>query len=331
MKTPASVLPDLPTLTRTLTRAMDGNGAAGRVKVLKRKLPRFMSTFPNEIVTCLLPDGKRKRVFVKYQGGLGHNSFGHRGDVSYEVEVYRRLLRALPDFRPRYLGAHSGGKSGDAWLLLEYVYDAARVSDLKFHRSTRQPRALTMSARWLGEFHRAHEARVRDPGLAFLKRYRADYYRGWAARTLEYAAPLEGRFPWLAALRGCGDAWFRPLLDATPTVIHGEFYAKTVLVRKGRLFMVDWESAAVAAGEIDLASLTEGKHWLGDISRRCALEYRQTRWRGSAPEEFERTLDAARIYLHFRWLGERPELAVREKNLWRYEHLYKTAARTGLL
>ena len=37
------------------------------------------------------------------------------------------------------------------------------------------------------------------------------------------------------------------------------------------------------------------------------------------------------MYLHFRWLGERPEKAVSEKNLWRYEHLRAAAERLGLL
>jgi len=62
---------------------------------------------------------------------------------------------------------------------------------------------------------------------------------------------------------------FAPLLTSPPTLIHGEFYAKTVLVRRGKLFMVDWESAAIGPGEVDLAALTEGKHWRGDVARQA--------------------------------------------------------------
>ena len=36
-------------------------------------------------------------------------------------------------------------------------------------------------------------------------------------------------------------------------------------------------------------------------------------------------------YLHFRWLGERPDWTTREKTLWRYEHLHATAKRLGLI
>ena len=110
-----------------------------------------------------------------------------------------------------------------------------------------------------------------------------------------------------------------------------EFYAKTVLVRKQSVFMVDWESAAIAAGEIDLAALTEGKHWPAAIVRKCERAYVRARWPEGAPASFRRTLDAAKIYLHFRWLGERPDWTVREKSLSRYDHLHAAAKRLALL
>jgi len=63
----------------------------------------------------------------------------------------------------------------------------------------------------------------------------------------------------------------------------------------------------------------------------CERAYLRTRWPEGAPPWFGRTLDAARIYLHFRWLGERPDWTVREKNLSRYDHLYASAKRLGLI
>jgi len=276
MKTPASLLPDLRTLRSRLKLALaNGEAPARAVKVLARELPRFMSTFPNEIVTCQLPNGRRRRLFIKYAGNQTHACFGHRGDVAYEVQVYQRLLRPMPDFRPRFLGTHTDPQTGDTWLILEYVEGSMRVSDLSFRRSTRQPRALAETACWLGRFHARQEARVTEPALSFLKRYEAEYYRAWARRMFEFSRPLRKDFPWLARLQRSGDRWFAPLLDSPPTVVHGEFYAKTVLVRRGRLFMVDWESAAIGAGEIDLAALTEGKHWRGHIAHKCEQQYQR--------------------------------------------------------
>jgi hypothetical protein len=331
LKTPVSLLPDLPTLTLWLSSALGRDGSQARpVRVLRRHLPPFMSTFPNEIVTCQLPDGRKRRVFIKYQAGQSHDSYGHRGDLPYETEVYRRVLQPLPEFKPKCLGAHTDATTGAISLFLEYVYGSVRLSDMVWKRTTRQPRAMAQAARWIGEFQAAHEKRSDKGSLAFLKRYDAQYYRGWARRTLEFSRPLHARFPWLPRL--CeSEEWFRPLLAARRTVIHGEFYAKTVLVRNQSVFMVDWESAAMAAGEIDLAALTEGKHWPEIVVSRCESAYVHARWPEGAPSSFGETLDAAKIYLHFRWLGERPDWTVREKNLSRYDYLRATAQGAGLI
>jgi len=331
MKTPMSILPDVSTLASRLAAALDSNGTAQPVTLLERKRPRMMSTFPNEVVNCQWPDGRKRHLFIKYEARHGHNSFGHRGGIGYEAEVYRRLLQALPDFRPRCYGAHTDRKTGETWLVLEYIGRSVRVSDISVNQGTRQPAALIDIASWIGKFHAGHEGHAANDEFSFLHRYDASYYRGWALRTFEFTRPLRGRFRWLVELGKCGDAWFAPLLARRPTVIHGEFYAKTVLLRHKRLFFVDWESAAIAAGEIDLAALTEGTGWPVKVVRQCEREYRQACWPEGAPADFQTVLDAAKIYLHFRWLGERPDWTVREKTLWRYDHLRAAAKRLGLI
>jgi len=332
MKTPQSLLPDLPTLRKRLTIGLANASSEGRqVSVLKRDLPRFMSTFPNEIVTIKFPDGRKRRVFIKYGGGRSHHSFGHRGNVFYEAEVYRRVLQPLPDFKPKYMGAHTDPETGDTSLFLEYLYRNNRLSDISWKRSTRQPRGMAQAARWLARFHTAQESRVRDSALSFLKRYDGKYYRGWAQRTFEFARPLQTRFPWLTELNQCEDTWFAPLLAEPQTVIHGESYAKNVLVRGKNSFIVDWESAAVAVGEVDLAALTDGEGWTAKVVRRCEESYRSARWPEGVPATHKQALTAARIYMQFRWLGERPDWTVREKTLWRYDHLRAAAEQAGLI
>jgi hypothetical protein len=332
MKTPPSWLPDARSLEHRLSAALDGDGGAnGRVTVLKRTATHYMSTFPNEIVTCRFPGGRKRRVFIKYGAGRGHAAFGHRGNLPYEAKVYQRVLQALPDFRPNCLGAHTDLRTGDTALFLEYLDRCVPLSEASWDRRTCQPRPMAQTSRWLARFHAHHQRRVREPSLAFLKRYDAAYYRGWARRTFEYARLLQPRFPWLRELRECGDAWFAPLLSAPPTVIHGEFFAKTVLVRGERLFLLDWESAAVAAGEIDLAMLTDGEGWPARLVRRWEESYRRVRWPDGTRAEFRQGLAAARMYVQFRWLGDRPERTVREKTLWRFDHLRGAAEKLGLL
>jgi hypothetical protein len=59
------------------------------------------------------------------------------------------------------------------------------------------------------------------------------------------------------------------------------------------IYPVDWESAAVAAGEIDLAALTEG--WPPGFVEQCELEYQRARWPEGPPTGFERRLAAAPV------------------------------------
>ena len=331
MKTPQSLLPDARTLAAGLAAGILGKRPDGRMTILGRKPPFMMSTFPNEVVTCRLPGGEKQRVFIKYEGGCSHNSFGHRGGIGYEAEVYRRLLQRLPDFRPRFLGSHVDGESGGTWLFLEYVDGAVRVRDIGLNARRSGPPPLLEVARWIGRFHRAHEAPAAAGEFPFVHRYDAAYYRGWARRTSEFARPLQARFPWLGRLRWRSGRWMAPLLEASPTVIHGEFYARTVLTRGRRLYCVDWESAAVGAGEIDLAALTEGRGWPRELVGQCERAYESARWPGEAPSNFRRTLDSARLYLQFRWLGERPDWTMDPKNLWRFRELRTLAERLTMM
>ena len=117
------------------------------------------------------------------------------------------------------------------------------------------------------------------------------------------------------------------LKSAPPVLIHGEYYSSNILYRNEIVYPVDWESAAMAAGEIDLAALTE--RWPPEIVRQCELEYQRARWPEGSPADFERTLAVAKLYLHFRWLGDRPESTVAEYQLWRFEDLHSVSERLG--
>ncbi|HEY6192340.1 MAG TPA: hypothetical protein VI215_08470 [Bacteroidota bacterium] len=332
MRTPASLLPDSQTLLDRLSGTLStGGGKRGDVALLDRTPPRMMSTFPNEVVTCRSADGKTRKLFIKYAGGREHDAFGHRGGIAYEAEVYARILNSYPDFRPKCIGTQAGSGTRDAWLLLEFIDRSVRLSDVSVRQRVRQPAAMSKAVNWIGTFHSTHETDARKPDLSFLASYDARYYGGWALRTAEYAESLLSRFPWLSRLWESGDEWFKPLLAAPRTVIHGEFYAKTVLLRRDQIYIIDWESAAYAPGEIDLAALTEGIRWPASIVRLCEREYLRARWPEGPPSQFERILDAARMYLHFRWLGERPDWTLREKSFWRFDQLFQTARRMGLL
>ena len=119
------------------------------------------------------------------------------------------------------------------------------------------------------------------------------------------------------------------LLAPSPTIIHSEYYPMNILLQEGMIRPVDWESAAIAAGEIDLASLTE--NWPTNIVQECELDYQRARWPAGPPADFERTLGAAQFYLSFRWLGDRPAWTTHESNLWRFERLRSVGERLQLI
>jgi thiamine kinase-like enzyme len=149
---------------------------------------------------------------------------------------------------------------------------------------------------------------------------------GWAERTLQYLAHHQLNVPWLAPLRTRFGEAVAVLLAESPTVIHGEYYPDNILYRGGRIYPVDWESAALAAGVIDLASLTEG--WPDELVRECSHQYQAARWPSGTPDGFNRRLWAARLYLQFRWLGDRPDTHV---PAWRIDGLSAAGRHLGLV
>jgi aminoglycoside/choline kinase family phosphotransferase len=103
------------------------------------------------------------------------------------------------------------------------------------------------------------------------------------------------------------------LLTLPKTLIHGEFYASNVLVHevdgRCRICPVDWETAAVAPGLLDLAALTCGA-WSDNERRAMALAYHaRAVLHGSwpaRPEPLLAVLELCRLHLAVQWLGWSP-------------------------
>lgn len=165
--------------------------------------------------------------------------------------------------------------------------------------------------------------------LPFLHRHDAEHYLGWAARTSRFAGSLHHRFHWLATLCKRFEDVVETLSEPPLVIVHGEFYPNNILFRQGTIYPVDWESTAVAIGEIDLASLTE--RWSSTIVERCRAEYLSARWPDGPPADFDQKLDVAKLYWRFRWLGERPDWTTEEKSRWRFDQLRTIGERLGLI
>jgi hypothetical protein len=289
--------PSLPRLRKALRSALRGAASNGfQIKGFARKSNILRSSFHSEILFCRLADGSRRQIFCKYAVSSPGSHPALKGGVAHEAAVYRYVLQPLPVSHAHFYGQYRNPSTGETWLFIEFLDRTPRVS------ATAHANAMELAARWLGNFHRANEGRVADSSLSFLGRYNFEYYLGWAERTRSYADQLHQRDPWLAKLcKGFGDA-ASVLLRAPLTVIHGECTPHNVLIRHKKIYPIDWESAAIAAGEIDLASLTWG--WARATVRRCEREYQRARWPQGAPSDFERRLNCARLFWLFRWSGD---------------------------
>jgi hypothetical protein len=300
-----------------------GDTIAAPISALARERNPYMASFPTEVVTCRLADASQVRVFCKYgpaaQRSTGH---GHRSGVGYEAKVYREVLTPMDTSTPAFLGAHCDGET--AWLVLEYLENAVRLSKARAS-------LIVSAARWIGAFHRASERFVHQNTTTFLKVYDDAYYGSWARRTERFAGPLHEEFPWLRGLCAAFAAHSREVLRSPHTVVHGEYYSKNIATCGVTIHPIDWESTAVAPGEIDLATLLEG--WDTATTERCMDAYVRARWPavGDRPSDFERTLDGARLYVAFRWLGDRRSWTQAPDEEWRFADLEAIGVRTGLI
>lgn len=301
--------------------AEKGISAHPLVSILREE-NEYSRSHASEIVGCRFADGSERRVFLKYMAVLeeGHRDHGMRGGLAYEALVYSRVLRDT--IRPAFFGIHTAG-NGALWLVLECLDDTVPL-DLADDDS-----AILRAAAWLGKFHAAQERRVATEVPPGIRIYDADFCRGWARRTNEFAGEWHRRAPWLAGVCADFDRVIEVLLSAPRTVVHGEFYPHNILYRAGEIFTVDWESAAIGAGEIDLVALTEG--WPLETETDCQREYGNARWPSGAPDLFDHRIAAARVYMHLRWMGEHPGWTEQEEDArWQLAELKRWAERFGL-
>lgn len=319
-------LPDGGALTTGLRLLLARAEPANRqLTIVDRRPMAWFTTFPCEVVTCRLGDASERRLFCKYSARRHSSSYRHRGGVAYEAFVYREVLERLELSTCRCYGAHTDPGTGDTWLVLEYLEGVVRA-DYVIDGS-----ALIAASGWLAQFHAANEGRRQRGSLPGLIRYDPHYYLGWPRRTSLFAQRVQLGLPWLIALCERAEDFLGALFDAPPTVIHSEYYGQNILYdrRRGTVVPVDWESAAIGPGEIDLASLTE--RWPQEIVDGCMQEYLQFRRPEDSMAAFESRLAAAKMYLHFRWLGDNPTSTADPKLSWRFEELRRTGDQLGLL
>ncbi len=297
---------------------------AGPVVITKREPNLYASTFMSEFVTArFLGDNREVELFCKYVDDNIDTCYGHRGTAAYEARVYRYALHAMNRGTPCFFGSLDDSASGQAWLALERVAGCERLSEV-----AHPAKPLARAAEWIGSFHAAITT-AQDPSR--LIRHDRDYYMAWVRRTLHFSRRLRDRYPWIVTLCRRAESLLAPMLNDEPTLIHGEYYPHNLLVRNGDggIVPIDWQSAALASGLIDLAALTE--NWPADIVEAGERAYAAARWPDGAPANVPQVLRAARLHLHFRWLGDRPRWTQAQRSEWRFEQLRRAGEQSDLI
>lgn len=240
----------------------------GALEIRRRRPYEYATSSPLTEVTVAYPD-RVSRMLLK-DTGPSQGRPGHGYDPGREIAVYTTLLA------PSGVGPALHASGAD-WLLLELVdgVELWQVGDIERWEAV---------ASWLGRHHERFAECAVERDAAVPAPLDSRVFGQWIHRA---EAHTDGRLD----VGACRLALER--LDRLPrTLVHGEFYPSNVLVAGDRVVPVDWETAAMGPGVIDLAALVTG--WDAGVTRRLVAAY-------GAVEPAD--LLAARLALALRWLG----------------------------
>lgn len=266
---------------------------ATAVTLAGRRPNPYVSSSPSEIVTLDVPVVGRRELFLKYDRPAPDPEPRFRHGLAYDGLVHERIVSRLPLPHVACLGVVDIGSPPAATLVLEHLTDGVRVNEAP------DASAVLAAAEWCGRLHAWGAARCDERDLAFLVRHDLPSYLAWSTRGRTLAAAVGTRSDALDATCARFEAQAAVLAAAGRTTIHGELGPQNVLWRDGVVYPVDWESAAVGPGAVDLAALLFA--WPAELVRRGVEAY----WRGRAatePPGFAAEFAAATAYTALRWL-----------------------------
>jgi aminoglycoside phosphotransferase (APT) family kinase protein len=284
-------------------------GRPCRVTRLERRPSDYSSSFALEELDVDLDGRTTLRLVLKDLSRPAMLDGARRAKPTFlydplrEIRAYHDLLATERLGTPTYYGAVVEPEAERYWLLLERV-PGVRLSIVGGFAAWEE------TARWLARLHAAFAGRADRLARDGWPRHDGEYYRLWAARAEEFARAADPPLPRATVRRlrrlvaGYGRV-VRRLLALPVTLIHGEFYPSNVLIeqRDGppRVCPVDWETAAVGPGLIDLAALTAGD-WTDGQWRALVAAYREV-LPGGTEDEVLTDLEYCRLHSAVQWAG----------------------------
>lgn len=271
----------------------DTLGRAVRVTSVKISPCEHAGRWPSFVLAVELDDGSRLRLFLKEVGQSDHPD---KKMSDKEVRMYRDVLRGDDLPVPRFYGERPAPEAGRHELYLEYI-DAL---SLKY----RELDAWYRSAEALAGLHVVFADRVEDlPAGELLPRLDAEYFWRWAERArTELRAHLPRLVPRLERILAEYEGVVDILVAQPTTLVHNDLGSRNVLVsgepEGSRVCIVDWESASLGPGVVDLTHLTSG-HEPGPHRRLCRAYFdglRGTPLLPAGDREAERLVAAGELH-----------------------------------
>jgi aminoglycoside phosphotransferase (APT) family kinase protein len=280
-------------LTAALRASLAGIGWTRSLRDIRRRENIYESSHHSQVIECSFDGDGQRTLLCKRGQSYDRDAWGLTRGLAYEADVYRRVLAGASG-TPRFYGSWEDAGRGVTWMFLEYLGDGWQL-DLG------PETAIVDAAAVLGELHR----RCAQPALAHaesvLNRYDARYLRACLQFGRVLAERWRSRVPAFPELMARLEGEVELLARAPTTLVHGECTPHNFVWAGERPYLVDWEEAALGAGEIDIACLTD--EWDEELVAAAVAAYHASRWPEGPPHDFARTLEAARVYWPLRWLA----------------------------
>ena len=286
-----------------------------------RRFSDYYSSYVMEELDLVLDDGRELQLIFKNlsRDGMLEGAIRTKPYFLYnpmrEIESYRSLFPAHQIGTAKFYGAHIEQATEQYWLFIERVPGTLlwQFGEDKVWRHV---------AAWLGKVHRGFAAEAQQSGrpeLAHLNVYDEHYYWQWMSRARAFVERTvcgddNHRLCNIEYLADRFDQLVDRLMQMPVTVIHGEFYPSNVLVQvrpqPERVCPVDWETAAIGPGLMDLSALTSGS-WTEEQRLRMAMNYYHANKpegeQQQSAESFLVDLDFCNLFMAIQWLGWSPD------------------------
>jgi hypothetical protein len=283
-------------LLGTLRRQALNHGLPAPMRIYRRSGWMVQNSAASaELLECVLAGGARWWAVWKRETRPTFDGDGCPTGVAYETLVYEQILAPRGYDQPRFLGGSYDASTGEDWLFVEFLQGAVRLPGFP-------PEIAGSAASWLAHFHRSFERSAMTPASSFVRGYDEPWYRDRIDRAMSAVSAAGRESTHVTAIADVLRRDLADLLAAPTTLIHGDFWTQNILIHGVAIRPIDWASAAIAPGEVDLATLTEG-FGVGDEAA-LVERYRAARWPSKEEPGFEERYQAARAYSAIRRLSE---------------------------